>query len=42
MTQEIAWRRGWINNAQLAALAAPLAKSGYGAYLLGIMRESVY
>jgi glucose-1-phosphate thymidylyltransferase len=31
--EEIAWRAGWIDDAQLAALAAPLAKSGYGAYL---------
>jgi len=31
--EEIAWRAGWIDDAQLAALAAPLAKSGYGLYL---------
>jgi len=31
--EEIAWRAGWIGDAQLAALAAPLAKSGYGTYL---------
>jgi glucose-1-phosphate thymidylyltransferase len=31
--EEIAWRAGWITDAQLAALAAPLAKSGYGTYL---------
>ena len=31
--EEIAWRAGWIDDAQLAALAAPLAKSGYGMYL---------
>ncbi|HWM35357.1 MAG TPA: glucose-1-phosphate thymidylyltransferase RfbA [Pseudolysinimonas sp.] len=31
--EEIAWRAGWIDDAQLAALAAPLAKSGYGVYL---------
>jgi glucose-1-phosphate thymidylyltransferase len=31
--EEIAWRRGWINDAQLEAIAAPLAKSGYGLYL---------
>ncbi len=31
--EEIAWRAGWIDDAQLAALAAPLVKSGYGAYL---------
>ena len=31
--EEIAWRNGWIDDAQLAALAAPLVKSGYGRYL---------
>jgi glucose-1-phosphate thymidylyltransferase len=31
--EEIAWRAGWIDDAQLEALAAPLAKSGYGVYL---------
>ena len=31
--EEIAWRAGWIDDAQLDALAAPLRKSGYGTYL---------
>jgi glucose-1-phosphate thymidylyltransferase len=31
--EEVAWRAGWITDEQLAALAAPLAKSGYGIYL---------
>jgi glucose-1-phosphate thymidylyltransferase len=31
--EEVAWRAGWIDDAQLAKLAAPLAKSGYGVYL---------
>lgn len=31
--EEISWRAGWIDDAQLAILAAPLVKSGYGAYL---------
>ncbi|AMB57825.1 glucose-1-phosphate thymidylyltransferase RfbA [Microterricola viridarii] len=31
--EEIAWRAGWIDDAQLAGLAAPLVKSGYGRYL---------
>ena len=31
--EEIAWRNGWIDDEHLAALAAPLAKSGYGVYL---------
>lgn len=35
--EEIAWRMGWISDDQLRALAAPLAKSGYGTYLLEIM-----
>lgn len=31
--EEIAWRNGWITSADLAALAEPLLKSGYGEYL---------
>jgi glucose-1-phosphate thymidylyltransferase len=31
--EEVAWRAGWIDDERLAALAAPLAKSGYGRYL---------
>lgn len=31
--EEIAWRNGWIDRAQLMALAEPLMKSGYGRYL---------
>lgn len=31
--EEIAWRAGWIDDERLATLAAPLVKSGYGAYL---------
>lgn len=31
--EEIAWRMGWLSNEQLADLAKPLVKSGYGAYL---------
>jgi len=40
--EEIAWRQGWIDDAQLEALAAPLAKNGYGTYLQGLLREKVY
>jgi len=40
--EEIAWRQGWIDDTQLEALAAPLAKNGYGAYLQGLLREKVY
>ncbi len=32
--EEIAWRNGWITSDELAALAVPLEKSGYGSYLL--------
>jgi glucose-1-phosphate thymidylyltransferase len=35
--EEIAWRQGWIDDAQLASLAAPLAKSGYGKYLRALL-----
>ena len=38
--EEIAWRKGFIDGAQLEKLAQPLAKSGYGAYLLRMLRES--
>ena len=31
--EEIAWRAGWISDLQLADLAQPLVKSGYGQYL---------
>ena len=31
--EEIAWRAGWIDDAQLEQLAGPLLKSGYGTYL---------
>ena len=33
--EEISWRLGLIDDAQLEAIAAPLRKSGYGEYLLG-------
>jgi glucose-1-phosphate thymidylyltransferase len=35
--EEVAWRNGWIDDAQLCALARPLEKSGYGSYLLGLV-----
>jgi glucose-1-phosphate thymidylyltransferase len=37
--EEIAWRSGFIDAEHLVKLAAPLAKSGYGEYLLRIVRE---
>jgi glucose-1-phosphate thymidylyltransferase len=38
--EEIAWRAGWITDDQLAAIAAPLVKSGYGKYLTELLRMS--
>ncbi len=35
--EEVAWRAGWIDDAQLSRLAAPLVKSGYGHYLLELL-----
>ena len=37
--EEIAWRNGWIDAAQVERLAQPLAKNGYGQYLLRLLRE---
>jgi len=37
--EEVAWRMGFIDSDQLETLAAPLAKSGYGEYLLKILQE---
>ncbi|MCU1598737.1 MAG: rfbA [Glaciihabitans sp.] len=38
--EEVAWRAGWISDAQLAELARPLIKSGYGGYLLGLIAQA--
>ena len=38
--EEIAWRQGFITNQELEALAEPLRKSGYGEYLLGLLKQS--
>jgi glucose-1-phosphate thymidylyltransferase len=40
--EEVSWRQGWIDAGQLARLAKPLAKSGYGSYLLGLLENQVY
>jgi glucose-1-phosphate thymidylyltransferase len=37
--EEIAWRAGWIGDGQLALLATPLEKSGYGAYLRSLLER---
>ena len=36
--EEVAYRMGYIDEAQLRDIAKPLIKSGYGEYLLGILR----
>ena len=35
--EEIAWRAGWIDDAELRELATPLVKSGYGRYLMQLL-----
>jgi len=40
--EEIAYRQGYIGARQLRALARPLAKSGYGEYLLRVLQEKVF
>ncbi|CAB3829651.1 glucose-1-phosphate thymidylyltransferase RfbA [Achromobacter denitrificans] len=40
--EEIAFRNAWITPSQLEALAAPLAKNGYGKYLQRLLVEKVY
>ncbi len=40
--EEIAYRRQWIDAAQLERLAQPLTKSGYGQYLLRVLKEKVF
>jgi glucose-1-phosphate thymidylyltransferase len=39
--EEIAWQNGWIDAADLQKLAAPLAKNGYGQYLLSLVGRGV-
>ena len=40
--EEIAWRQGWIDRDQVATIAHPLSKSGYGQYLLRVLNEKVF
>ncbi|MBK0417668.1 glucose-1-phosphate thymidylyltransferase RfbA [Leucobacter sp. CSA1] len=35
--EEVAWRNGWIDDAELEELASPLLKSGYGRYLASLL-----
>jgi glucose-1-phosphate thymidylyltransferase len=40
--EEIAYRQRWIDAAQVERLAQPLAKNGYGRYLLRVIKDSVF
>lgn len=40
--EEIAYRSGWISAEQLQALAQPLAKNGYGQYLLKLLNDKAF
>jgi glucose-1-phosphate thymidylyltransferase len=40
--EEIAYRSGWITAEQLEALARPMLKNGYGAYLQRVLRDRVF
>ncbi len=40
--EEIAWRQGWIDGAQLERLAEPMKKNAYGQYLLEVLRDRVF
>jgi glucose-1-phosphate thymidylyltransferase len=40
--EEIAWRQGWITDDQLAQLARPLEKNGYGRYLQQLLSDRVF
>ena len=37
--EEIAWRNGWISDEDVSALAQPLLNSGYGQYLLNLIKR---
>lgn len=37
--EELAWRNGWIDDDRLREIAEPLLKSGYGEYLVDLLRE---
>ena len=39
--EEIAWRQGFISEQELKDLAQPLLKSGYGEYLLGLLKQKL-
>ncbi|UFI45921.1 glucose-1-phosphate thymidylyltransferase RfbA [Pseudomonas savastanoi] len=40
--EEICYRAGWIDGAQLEKLAQPLIKNGYGQYLRNVLKERIF
>ena len=40
--EEIAFRKGWISEEALTALAQPMLKNGYGQYLMQVLKDSDY
>jgi glucose-1-phosphate thymidylyltransferase len=40
--EEVAYRQGWINKSQLELLAKPMLKTGYGQYILRLLKEQVF
>jgi glucose-1-phosphate thymidylyltransferase len=37
--EDVIWRAGWIDDAELESLMAPLAESGYGTYLRALLND---
>lgn len=40
--EEIAWRQGWMSDEQLERVAQMLGKSGYGSYILKLLRDKIF
>ena len=40
--EEIAWRNGWLTSEQVYGLAQPMAKNGYGRYLLELLESEAW
>lgn len=40
--EEISWRNKWVDDATLEKISQPFAKTGYGQYLLGLLKEDNY
>ncbi len=38
--EEIAWRKGWLSDAELLALAEPMKRNGYGEYMINLVKGS--